>query len=57
MNEGSDKEERIRARAHEIWESEGKPEGQEAVHWDRAELEIMREDAKPDAPPPEGASS
>ncbi|WP_398467018.1 DUF2934 domain-containing protein [Tardiphaga sp.] len=47
MNEGEDKNERIKARAHQIWESEGKTEGQEDKHWERAELEIMREDAKP----------
>lgn len=47
MNEGDDKNERIRARAHQIWEAEGKPDGHEGTHWDRAELEIMREDANP----------
>lgn len=47
MNEGKDKSERIKARAYLIWESEGKPAGQGGKHWERAELEIMREDAKP----------
>jgi len=26
-------EERVRAKAHEIWESEGRPEGQQDRHW------------------------
>ncbi|MBD3738383.1 MAG: DUF2934 domain-containing protein [Pseudomonas balearica] len=33
-------EQRIRQRAYEIWESEGRPEGQEADHWQRARDEI-----------------
>lgn len=35
-----DQEERIRLRAYEIWEREGRPEGREAEHWDRARREI-----------------
>lgn len=35
-----DRNERIRQRAHEIWESEGRPEGRDAEHWSRAEQEI-----------------
>lgn len=35
-----DRQERIRQRAHEIWESEGRPEGREADHWSRAEQEL-----------------
>ena len=31
-----DREERIRLKAHEIWEQEGKPQGRDAVHWDMA---------------------
>ena len=37
-------EDRIRARAHEIWESEGQPEGEELRHWDEARLEIEAEE-------------
>lgn len=37
--------ERIRHRAHQIWESEGRPEGRQARHWAQAEEEIRREDA------------
>ncbi|MFC3630691.1 DUF2934 domain-containing protein [Paracoccus angustae] len=35
-----DHQERIRQRAHEIWESEGRPEGRDAEHWNRAEEEL-----------------
>ena len=34
------RQEDIRRRAHEIWEQEGKPEGKEAEHWDRAMREL-----------------
>ncbi len=35
-----DREERIRARAHQIWESEGQPDGRDSEHWERARLEL-----------------
>lgn len=35
-----DHQERIKRRAHEIWESEGRPEGLDAEHWSRAEEEL-----------------
>ncbi|WEF23050.1 DUF2934 domain-containing protein [Paracoccus sp. S3-43] len=35
-----DHQERIKRRAHEIWESEGRPEGRDAEHWSRAEEEL-----------------
>jgi Protein of unknown function (DUF2934) len=31
---------RIRQRAYEIWEDEGRPEGRERIHWVRAEAEF-----------------
>jgi hypothetical protein len=37
-------EDRIRARAHEIWEREGQPEGEDLRHWDEARLEIESEE-------------
>jgi hypothetical protein len=40
-----EKEERTRLRAHEIWEREGRPEGKEAEHWERASREIESEEA------------
>lgn len=39
----SDQESRIRQRAYEIWQREGRPEGREAEHWRRAEAEITAE--------------
>jgi Protein of unknown function (DUF2934) len=41
-----DREERIRQRAHQIWEQEGQPEGQAQRHWDRAAEDLDREDAE-----------
>jgi hypothetical protein len=41
----ADKEERIRQRAHAIWEREGKPHGSDARHWEQAIREIEEEDA------------
>ncbi|MCZ0961207.1 DUF2934 domain-containing protein [Paracoccus benzoatiresistens] len=38
-----DHQERIRLRAHEIWESEGRPEGRDADHWSRAEEELRNQ--------------
>lgn len=38
------REERIRARAHEIWEREGNPLGREQAHWEEATQEIDAED-------------
>ena len=31
---------RVRQRAYEIWEDEGRPEGRERIHWLRAEAEF-----------------
>lgn len=36
----------IRARAHQIWEREGRPEGRHIEHWEMASAEIAIE-AKP----------
>ena len=38
-----DRDARIRRRAHEIWEQEGRPEGLAAQHWDRAAQELEGE--------------
>jgi hypothetical protein len=35
--------EEITARAHALWEQEGRPEGREREHWLRAEAELQRE--------------
>lgn len=36
----NDREERIRERAHEIWEQEGRPQGRHDDHWERATREV-----------------
>ena len=38
------KRDRIAARAHEIWEREGRPDHKAEEHWRRAEQEVARED-------------
>lgn len=42
-----DRERRIEARAYDIWEREGRPEGRHHAHWDRAAREIEIEDTGP----------
>ncbi|AZO41512.1 DUF2934 domain-containing protein [Mesorhizobium sp. M7D.F.Ca.US.005.01.1.1] len=37
------REERIKRRAYEIWEREGRPAGREEEHWDQAVQEIEAE--------------
>jgi len=41
-----DREARIRARAHEIWEQEGRPAGEAKRHWDQATREIDAAEAE-----------
>ncbi len=38
-----DKEQRIRERAHRMWEDEGRPMGRDSEHWQRAMNEIEDE--------------
>ena len=38
-----DREERVRARAYEIWEREGRQEGSHEAHWQQAERELQEE--------------
>jgi hypothetical protein len=42
------REERIRARAHQIWEEEGRPEGRSDAHWERATIEVGLQDNQSD---------
>jgi len=35
-----DRQDRIRRRAHEIWEQTGRPEGAHQAHWEQATAEI-----------------
>jgi Protein of unknown function (DUF2934) len=46
-------EARIRARAHQIWEEEGRPEGREAEHWEKARILVAIEDDKSSRKPVE----
>ena len=39
----SEKERRIRERAYDIWQREGRPHGRDAEHWRRAAAEIEAE--------------
>jgi len=41
-----DLETRIRMRAHDLWQREGRPDGRDADHWREAEQEIAREDSE-----------
>ncbi|MGH8374974.1 MAG: DUF2934 domain-containing protein [Pseudomonas sp.] len=47
---------RIREFAYQIWESEGKPEGQEARHWEMARKLTEAEALAPSKPPKTAAS-
>jgi predicted flap endonuclease-1-like 5' DNA nuclease len=38
----------IRARAYAIWEQEGRPDGRDLIHWQRAMIEIAAEKAEGD---------
>jgi hypothetical protein len=44
---GQDWDDRIRKRAHEIWEQEGRPHGKEREHWERAERDVGAGDLPP----------
>ena len=46
-------EQRIRARAHQIWEQEGRPEGREHDHWEKARILVSIEDDKSSLKPVE----
>lgn len=40
-----DRQDRIRHRAHAIWEKQGRPHGADYQHWDQATREVDAEDA------------
>jgi hypothetical protein len=51
----SDREARIRARAHQIWLDEGKPDGRADFHWaEAAQIIAMEDDPKAALRPVEG---
>ena len=47
----SDRDERIKQRAYELWQSEGHDHGRHEDHWHRAEREIAAEERGPTAAP------
>ena len=61
----TERDDNIRAKAYELWEKAGRPEGQEAEHWAEAERLVDAEEgastdeakapdqAEPDQPPPD----
>ncbi|CCV14954.1 DUF2934 domain-containing protein [Mesorhizobium sp. STM 4661] len=44
-----ERQERIRRRAHAIWEQAGRPDGAHQQHWDQAAAEIDGGDSTPKA--------
>jgi hypothetical protein len=46
VKEDKDLQAKIRARAHEIWEHEGRPAGRAELHWEQAKREIEFEAAR-----------
>ncbi|OHV88652.1 DUF2934 domain-containing protein [Mesorhizobium sp. ORS 3428] len=52
-----DRQERIRRRAHEIWEQAGRPEGAHLQHWDQAAAEIDAEKKPKVKPAPKKAAA
>jgi hypothetical protein len=49
-------EDRIRIRAHQIWERQGCPDGLAATHWQMAQEELAMEDSLTDPAAPETAA-
>jgi hypothetical protein len=47
----SERDQKIRQRAYEIWEREGRPDGNHGEHWDRAAREIDEQEAAPAGDP------
>ena len=56
MAEEHDREKRIRAKAHEMWEQEGRPHGKEHEHWDKARTLVAIEDDRTSLKPIESGS-
>ncbi len=44
----TERTERIRQRAYELWETQGRPEGRDLEHWEQARLEIEAEGSSDD---------
>jgi hypothetical protein len=52
------REERIKAKAHALWEAEGKPEGRDREHWEQAARLVDEEERRKaqEAADPEAAT-
>lgn len=57
VSQDRDLEAQIRARAHEIWEHEGRPAGLAEMHWEQARREIEFESARAKTAEPAEASA
>jgi len=44
MADDTELQERIRLKAYEMWEEEGRPAGREMAHWDKARILVSIED-------------
>ena len=44
--QGESDEDRIRAKAHELWEAEGRPHGRDSLHWEQAREIIAIQDSQ-----------
>jgi Protein of unknown function (DUF2934) len=51
----SEKERRVRERAYDIWQREGRPHGRDAEHWQQAAAEVEAESKLPAEPETVGA--
>ena len=40
-------DDKIRQRAHQLWEEQGRPEGKQDEHWHQASLEAAQADDNP----------
>lgn len=52
-----DFEERIRVRAHQLWEDEGRPEGRAEDHWEKARILVAIEDDRTSLMPIQSSTS
>jgi hypothetical protein len=50
-------ESEIRERSYQIWQNEGRPEGQAWDHWLRAEAELREKEAPEGSPPQQGGKT
>ncbi len=51
-----ERERKVRERAHAIWEREGRPDGRDQEHWERASHEIETEERTPGGQPTDRSS-